>query len=79
MGAYASFASSDSPIQALFEWAGPLRPAACDKAAGGLRFSTGASQHDVMMVLCDPARGARPEPNGTSQLSKWPEGLPLDS
>jgi len=79
MGAYASFASSDSTIQALPEGAGPLRPAACDKAAGGLRFSPGASQHDVMMALYAPERGARPEPNGTSQMSKWSEGLPPDS
>ncbi len=34
--------------------------------AGGLWFSPGAFQHDVMMVLYDPERGARPEPNGTS-------------
>jgi len=34
--------------------------------AGGLWFSPGAFQHDVMMVLYDPVRGARPEPNGTS-------------
>jgi len=37
--------------------------------AGGLWFSPGAFQHDVMMVLYDPARGARPEPNGTSRLA----------
>jgi len=37
--------------------------------AGGLWFSPGAFQHDVMMVLYDPARGARPEPNGTSQMA----------
>jgi hypothetical protein len=78
MGAYASFASSDRPIQALSEGAGPLRPAACDRAAGGLRFSPGAFQHDVMMALYAPVRGARPEPNGTSQMSKWSEGLPPD-
>ena len=78
MGAYASFASSDRPIQALSEEAGPLRPAACDRAAGGLRFSPGASQYDVMMALCDPEGGARSEPNGTSLLSKWSEGLPPD-
>jgi len=78
MGACASFASSDRPIQALSEGAGPLRPAACDRAAGGLRFSPGAFQHDVMMALYAPVSGARPEPNGTSQLSKWSEGLPPD-
>jgi hypothetical protein len=34
--------------------------------AGGLRFDPGAFQHDVMMILYDPGRGARSEPNGTS-------------
>ena len=36
------------------------------EVAGGLRFSPGAFQHDVMMILCDPVTGARSEPNGTS-------------
>jgi len=36
------------------------------EAAGGLRFGPGASQHDVMMVLYGPEKGARPEPNATS-------------
>jgi IS605 OrfB family transposase len=45
-----------------------LQTAFPDGKAGGLRFSPGAFQHDVMMVLYDPARGARPEPNGTSRL-----------
>jgi putative transposase len=36
------------------------------EVAGGLRFSPGAFQHDVMMTLYDPERGARSEPNGTS-------------
>ncbi len=35
--------------------------------AGGLRFSPGAFQHDVVMTLCDPFMGARSEPNGTSR------------
>ena len=35
------------------------------EGAGGLRFDPGAFQHDVMMTLYDPARGARSEPNGT--------------
>ena len=35
------------------------------EVAGGLRFDPGAFQHDVMMILYDPARGARSEPNGT--------------
>jgi len=34
--------------------------------AGGLRFSPGAFQHDAMMTLYAPSRGARSEPNGTS-------------
>jgi hypothetical protein len=34
--------------------------------AGGLRFNPGAFQHDVMMILYEPARAARSEPNGTS-------------
>src|SRR4030042_2769445 len=37
--------------------------------AGGLWFSPGAFQHDVMMILYDPERGARSEPNGTSCTS----------
>jgi IS605 OrfB family transposase len=36
------------------------------EVAGGLRFDPGAFQHDVMMTLYDPERGARSEPNGTS-------------
>jgi putative transposase len=36
------------------------------EVAGGLRFDPGAFQHDVMMILYDPERGARSEPNGTS-------------
>jgi transposase len=36
------------------------------EVAGGLRFDPGAFQHDVMMVLYEPAMAARPEPNGTS-------------
>jgi putative transposase len=43
-----------------------LQTAFPEGMAGGLRFSPGAFQHDVMMVLYDPERGARPEPNGTS-------------
>jgi putative transposase len=37
------------------------------EVAGGLRFDPGAFQHDVMMILYDPVKGARSEPNGTSQ------------
>jgi len=36
------------------------------EVAGGLWFNPGAFQHDVMMILYDPATGARSEPNGTS-------------
>ena len=36
------------------------------EVAGGLRFSPGAFQHDVVMTLCEPAMVARSEPNGTS-------------
>jgi IS605 OrfB family transposase len=43
-----------------------LQTAFPEGMAGGLRFSPGAFQHDVMMILYDPERGARSEPNGTS-------------
>jgi hypothetical protein len=33
---------------------------------GGLRFDPGALQRDVMMILYDPEKGARSEPNGAS-------------
>ena len=36
--------------------------------AGGLRFSPGALQHDVMMALYEPEMAARPEPNGASDI-----------
>ena len=36
------------------------------EVAGGLWFSPGAFQHDVMMTLYEPAMAARSEPNGTS-------------
>jgi len=36
------------------------------EVAGGLRFNPGAFQHDVMMILYEPAMAARSEPNGTS-------------
>jgi hypothetical protein len=35
-------------------------------SAGGLRFDPGASQHDVVMILYEPAMAARSEPNGAS-------------
>jgi putative transposase len=43
-----------------------LQTAFPEGMAGGLRFSPGAFQHDVMMTLYDPEKGARSEPNGTS-------------
>ncbi|MBE0518947.1 MAG: IS200/IS605 family element transposase accessory protein TnpB [Thermoplasmata archaeon] len=46
-----------------------LQTAFPDGVAGGLRFSPGAFQHDVMMTLYDPFMGARSEPNGTSRLA----------
>ena len=45
-----------------------LQTAASMKAVGGLWFSPGAFQHDVVMVLCGPGRAVRPEPNGTSGI-----------
>ncbi len=36
------------------------------EVAGGLRFNPGAFQHDVVMILYEPAMAARSEPNGTS-------------
>jgi hypothetical protein len=44
-----------------------LHSAASERSgvAGGLRFSPGAFQHDAMMALYDPGKGARSEPNGT--------------
>jgi IS605 OrfB family transposase len=43
-----------------------LQTAISKGMAGGLRFDPGAFQHDVMMVLYEPAMAARSEPNGTS-------------
>jgi len=45
-----------------------LQTAISNGMAGGLRFNPGAFQHDVMMILYDPATGARSEPNGTSGI-----------
>ena len=78
MGARSASATLDGVLKALLGAAGPPPPAARGRAAGGLWFSPGASRHDVMMALYDPVRGARPEPNGMSHLSKWSEGLPPD-
>ncbi|MBU1158484.1 MAG: transposase [Candidatus Thermoplasmatota archaeon] len=44
-----------------------LQTAFPEGMAGGLRFSPGAFQHDVVMTLYDPEMGARLEPNGTSR------------
>jgi len=38
------------------------------EVAGGLRFSPGAFQHDVVMTLYEPAMAARSELNGTSHI-----------
>ena len=43
-----------------------LQTAILKGMAGGLRFNPSAFQYDVMMILYDPERGARSEPNGTS-------------
>jgi putative transposase len=43
-----------------------LQTAISNGMAGGLRFNPGAFQHDAMMTLYAPSRGARSEPNGTS-------------
>jgi putative transposase len=45
-----------------------LQTAISKGMAGGLWFSPGAFQHDVMMTLYAPSRGARSEPNGTSDI-----------
>ena len=44
-----------------------LQTAISNGMVGGLRFDPGAFQHDVMMILYEPAMAARSEPNGTSQ------------
>ena len=43
-----------------------LQTAVSKGMVGGLRFDPGALQHDVVMTLCDPVKGARSEPNGAS-------------
>jgi IS605 OrfB family transposase len=40
------------------------------EVAGGLRFDPGAFQHDVVMILYEPAMAARSEPNGTSYIGE---------
>jgi len=45
-----------------------LQTAISNGMAGGLRFSPGAFQHDVMMILYEPEMAARSEPNGTSGM-----------
>jgi len=49
-----------------------LQTAISKGMAGGLRFNPGAFQHDVMMTLYDPEKGARSEPNGTSCAGEAP-------
>ncbi|MBE0517648.1 MAG: IS200/IS605 family element transposase accessory protein TnpB [Thermoplasmata archaeon] len=46
-----------------------LQTAFPEGMAGGLRFSPGAFQHDVVMTLYDPEMDARSELNGTSRLA----------
>ena len=46
-----------------------LQTAISKGMAGGLRFNPGAFQHDVMMILYEPAMAARSEPNGTSGIT----------
>jgi putative transposase len=46
-----------------------LQTAISNGMAGGLRFNPGAFQHDVMMILYEPATAARSEPNGTSGIA----------
>jgi putative transposase len=46
-----------------------LQTAISKGMAGGLRFDPGAFQHDVMMILYEPAMAARSEPNGTSSIA----------
>ncbi|MCJ7463423.1 MAG: RNA-guided endonuclease TnpB family protein [Thermoplasmata archaeon] len=46
-----------------------LQTAISKGMAGGLRFNPGAFQHDVMMILYEPAMAARSEPNGTSGIA----------
>jgi len=45
-----------------------LQTAISNGMAGGLWFNPGAFQHDVMMILYEPAMAARSEPNGTSGI-----------
>ena len=45
-----------------------LQTAISNGMAGGLWFNPGAFQHDVMMILYEPAMAARSEPNGTSSI-----------
>ena len=44
-----------------------LLPSVSKEMVEGLRFDPGALQRDVMMILYDPEKGARSEPNGTSR------------
>ncbi|HEX7391762.1 MAG TPA: hypothetical protein VF374_02270 [Thermoplasmata archaeon] len=68
MGAYVVCARCDALIQAPSASPGLLQPAVSNMTAGGLRFSPGALQHDVMMALYEPEMAARPEPNGASDI-----------
>jgi len=46
-----------------------LQTAISKGMAGGLRFNPGAFQHDVVMILYEPAMAARSELNGTSGIA----------
>jgi len=46
-----------------------LQTAISKGMAGGLWLNPGAFQHDVMMILYEPAMAARSEPNGTSGVA----------
>ena len=37
------------------------------EVVGGLRFDPGAFRYDAMMILYEPAKAARSEPNGMSE------------
>jgi len=68
MGARVACARFDAPIQVPSASHSLLPPAVFNMTAGGLRFDPGAFQHDVMMILYEPAMAARSEPNGTNSI-----------
>ena len=56
-----------------------LQTAISKGMAGGLWFNPGAFQHDVMMILYEPAMAARSEPNGTSGITRVTKRSPPDN